>query len=546
MTRAAKVYLVGMMGSGKTTVGALLAKRLGWPFFDLDAEVERTAGKSVGAIFAADGEGAFRAIEARGALRLAALEEPAVVALGGGAVLDPGTCAALRASGDVFWLRAPPETLDARLGEAKDRPLLSGLDGGARLARLAATLRARESLYQAVAHEVVDTAGWTPAEVVREVAEILGRVRAIRVDLGERGYDVVVKAGGPGRLGDRLDRLGLGGRRLAIVTDATVARDYLAPVREALGGVGEPVVSILEPGEGSKQLLEVGVLHETWAKAGLDRGACVVALGGGVVTDVAGFAAAIFLRGVPWVAVPTTLLGMVDAAIGGKTGVNLPGAKNLAGAFHQPSLVVCDLRVLATLPPREVRSGFGEVLKYGLIGPRELFELIDRHVDALAAPGGLGRHVAHAAGLIARCIEVKAGVVARDERETAGERKVLNFGHTFGHAVEAASGFSIPHGDCVVLGMRAALYLSVEAGLLPFDEARLLARFLAKTGVPPLPGSVHEAEILGALARDKKFAAGKRLFVLLATQGAPRVDVEVPEAYLRPAIHVMRGAREVA
>ncbi len=530
-----KVWLVGLMGSGKTTVGSRLAGLLECGFVDSDAQIEQLAGRKIREIFAEEGgEARFRALERETAVRLSALDGRWVVALGGGAVLDAGTRRWIRETGVVAWLEAPPEVLAARAGAGDDRPLLAGADEpGVRAARLRELAEVRRPLYDEVADFVADTSG--PAErAAAALAAWVSGLRTVRVDLGPRSYDAIFERGGLARLGRRLRRQGLRPSRVALVVDGALPREHVDRATEGLreGGLAPAAVTALPGGEACKRLTAVELLLDAWGAAGLDRTSVAVALGGGALTDAAGFAASIYLRGIACALCPTTLLGMVDAAIGGKTAVNLAAGKNLAGSFAQPRLVLADPETLATLPEREVRSGFAEVLKCALIGPAALFDQVGR-AAALDAPLPVD--------LLAAVAALKAGVVARDERETSGERKVLNFGHTIGHAIEAASDFALAHGEAVLLGMRAALFLSTRKGLLPAAERDRLLAFLARVPAPPFPAALGDAAILEHLRPAKKAAHGKLLFVLLRGPGDPAIDVECDADDAAAALAFLRG-----
>jgi 3-dehydroquinate synthase len=322
--------------------------------------------------------------------------------------------------------------------------------------------------------------------------------------------------------------------RVVLVSESGAWRRFGPAVERALSRAGLKVLRhFLPPGEAAKSWNAVEELMTAMLGAGLGRDCAVVALGGGSVTDAAGFAAAIYQRGVPWVSVPTTLLGQLDSGLGGKTGINLAGGKNLAGAFHRPRAVVCDSEVLASLPARERVSGFGEALKYGLVFEPALWRLIVDNWDALMAGDP-----ALTARVVARGAAWKRKIVARDEFETKGPRELLNFGHTLGHALESAAGLgALRHGEAVVWGMRAALRLSVtRAGLSP-SFALEADRFLA--GLPvPLPRRVDPQRLLALSKRDKKARGGRARFVLLRAPGRPVT------AFVADAV-VLRAVREL-
>ena len=356
----------------------------------------------------------------------------------------------------------------------------------------------------------------------------------VTVELGERAYAIRIGTG-------LLDRVGgwcaerMSGRTALVVTDTTVGPRYLDRVEAAFRGAGFRVASVAVPaGEQAKSPRELFRLYEAALEAGLDRRCLVVALGGGVVGDLAGFMAATWLRGVAFVQLPTTLLAMVDSAVGGKTAINLPGGKNLVGAFHQPVLVVADLDTLGSLPAREVVAGLAEVVKCGAIRDRALFESIERNTDAVVrgAPEAIR-------GLVAACCRMKAEVVRADERE-GGQRAILNFGHTLGHALEQAAGYgTLLHGEAVAVGMIYAAELSVRcAGLPAADAARLRAVLLA-LGLPVRHPGPAWPDVRRAMAADKKTEDARLRWVLLQRIGEAVTGVEVPEALLKEAWHVV-------
>ena len=345
----------------------------------------------------------------------------------------------------------------------------------------------------------------------------------VAVSLAERSYDIVIGKGVLPSLGRRIAAL-RPGARTAIVTDRTVAKHWLKPAEQALAGAGIAHTAIvLDEGEGTKSYDGLRELTEALIAARIERNDLVVALGGGVIGDLAGFAASVVRRGVDFVQVPTSLLAQVDSSVGGKTGINSPQGKNLVGAFHQPVLVIADLDVLDTLDPRQFRAGYAEVAKYGLLGDAAFFEWLEANHGGVFAGGAARQHA------IATSCRAKSAIVARDERET-GDRALLNLGHTFGHALEAATGFSdrLFHGEGVAVGMVLAAELSAELGLIPAGDARRVAAHLAAVGLPTrlqdIAGFRQEGigtadRLMALMAQDKKVKRGRMTFILLKALG---------------------------
>lgn len=356
----------------------------------------------------------------------------------------------------------------------------------------------------------------------------------VHVDLAERSYDVIVEAGILGRAGDLIGQAGLAGRRAAVISDETVAVLHGSALMASLEAAGfRPTLHTVPAGEASKSMSHAEDLCRGMIRAGHDRKSMVVALGGGVVGDLAGFVAAIFFRGLPFVQIPTTIVAQVDSSVGGKTGVNVEEGKNLLGAFHQPRLVLVDPETLRTLPDREFREGFAEAIKHAAIRDAAM-------LDDLAALDPASRDVP--ADLIARNIAIKARVVEADEQETLGVRALLNFGHTIGHGIEAALPYGeMLHGEAISLGMRAALFLSERrAGLAPAGSGKILA-LLEKFRLPlVLPERITTEVVMKKLAADKKFSAGAIRFVVLDAAGCARMTDDVTADDLREAIGHLR------
>jgi shikimate kinase/3-dehydroquinate synthase len=463
------VALIGFMGAGKSTVGEEVAHRIGRPFVDIDREIEHHALVSVSELFAKRGEAEFRILEQKAACDALDRDVPHVIALGGGAVGSEQIRRKLRD-------RAVTVLLEVDVNDAWRR----SAGGGRPLAQDELAFRAlyakREPLYRELADAVAGDAD-----------DVLLGAAGIHVRLGAL---------------EELGSLVPGDGQVALVSDSHVLGIYGAVVQLALGSRLASTHTV-PAGEEAKTL---AVCERLWHELTLDRSGRVVALGGGCTTDASGFVAAAYLRGIDWVAVPSTLVGQVDAAIGGKTGIDLATGKNLVGAFHWPARTVIDPALLETLAERERRAGLAEAVKTGLLAGEPLWELPE-------------------AVLVRRCAAFKAGVCLRDPEER-GERTVLNLGHTFAHALEAASDYTLPHGEAVALGLLAALRLS---GLE--DEARTVVDLLR-----PQPVRIDPDRAWAALRRDKKAAGGSPRLVLLEAPGKPVTSVELPDEAVRSAL----------
>lgn len=517
----ANIFLYGPSGSGKSTTGRVLAANLNQAFLDADELIETQSGMTIPEIFAREGETGFREREKQ-ALQRALAAGGKVVALGGGALTTPENRTWVQAAGEVVLLNAPLETLLSRLQkDSLERPLLTRSPGTGSSSRdHLRDLLARRGKHYASFPVRVETEGKSPAQVAWAIQRSLGRFHLRGMASRKHpGYDVRVQPGGLDRLGLGLQAGGMKGP-VAVVSDENVAGFYLSRVIASLIEAGYPAKGITIPaGEAHKTLETLSALWEAFLGAKIERGSTVVALGGGVVGDLAGFAAATHLRGVPWVVVPTSLLAMVDSSLGGKTGADLPQGKNLIGAFHPPRLVLADPQVLATLPQVEFANGMAEVIKHGIIADPELYANCRRQ---LGVPNPAGRHE-----LVARGMAVKVKIIEEDPFEK-GMRAALNYGHTLGHGVELASGFQLRHGECVAIGMVGEARLAEQVGLAEKGLGEEIASALRSLGLPvEIPAGLDRETVIRAMKRDKKVAGGVIQFALPAAIGDVRVGIEV-------------------
>lgn len=524
------LFLVGPPGIGKSTVAPLLAQALGGRAIDLDDEIERRAGKPCSKVISDDGMPRFRALEteALGALR----STPAliVVSTGGGAVLLDANRRRMSELGLRVGLTGSVAAV-AR-GLAATMAKRGHLDVGPR-EHAARVLKERRDVYTDVdASFRVD--GAEPHEVALAIAAWLVSARGLRVDvLTARPYPVLLRAGLLDHAGTHLRDLGWHGR-VAIVADVYTAARHAPAVRRSCAAAGIEATLVRVPrGERAKTAVVLGRLWDALGAAGVGRDGGVIALGGGTVGDVAGFAAATYLRGIRLAQVPTTLLAMVDSAIGGKTGIDLARGKNLAGAFHQPDAVLADPSVLASLPKRQLASGFAEIAKAAFLADRDAVAQAERSAAAVVA-GDLGPTL----GAISLAATVKAGIVAADERES-GLRELLNFGHTLGHAYEAASGYRATHGEAVSIGMVFAAALAEALDLAPSSLRERLEALLRAAGLPTrarLP-----ARTWSLLASDKKVRRGAVRWILPRTVGRFSEVTDVSARSLRAAAAIVEG-----
>ena len=556
MSLPSGIVLTGFSGTGKSTVGPLLAKALGWGLLDTDAMVEEQHGP-IGEIFRKRGEAHFRKLEAD-ALREACLRENAVIVGGGGVMIGAANRRLMADGGFVVCLEARPETILHRLREDADvesflRPLLDAADPLARIRDLKA---ARQSVY-ALCDWTVHVDSLAPQQVVEEIVHaredfgeaaiadpnrLEGPGSAETDDVAPDGtaaivrsvsgdYPVIVRWGALGDLGRALRDAGIA-QRAYVISDEQVWHHLGDEVEASLAAAEVPFESyVVPPGEATKTLESASAIYDWLIEKKTERGHTIVTVGGGMVTDLGGYVAATFARGLPLVHVPTSVLGMVDAAIGGKVAVNHARAKNMIGAFYQPKMVLADPALLRTLPPRE-HSGWAEAIKHAMIADEEYLRFFEENAEGILK---LDPEVTTEA--IGRSAAIKAGVVTADEKETTGRRATLNYGHTLAHAIESTTGYErFRHGEADAIGMMCAAEISGGMGLLAEDVIARQKAVLHQFKLPISADGLDRERIMAAIAVDKKVQANEVRWVLLEGIGRPVVRHDVPPEVVEAAL----------
>ncbi len=536
------IVLTGFMGVGKTEVGRRLSELLNMKFVDTDTAIESAAGMSIPDIFQKYGEERFRSEETE-IIRKTAQCSDCVIATGGGAVLNPQHMQMLREKGVIILLTAAPSVIAERVRKTGGRPLLQAEDLDLRISEL---LSARAAFYQDC-DEQVDTSRRNIEQVVEHIISLLdkyqgsqdhGILERIKVDLDGSGYTIEIGAGNLGNLGrsmatlDSLQKV----KKLLVITDEQVGSLYGKQVTDSLKDAGfSPLYHQLPPGEKQKSLESAEKIYTIAIENGLDRNSAVIALGGGVIGDLAGFVASTYMRGISLIQVPTTLLAQVDSSVGGKVAVNHPLGKNIIGAFYQPQLVFVDVRVLNTLASRELRSGLAEVIKYGVIHDHDFFCFLEENISQVFSLDE--KVLSH---IIKKCCAIKAKIVEEDEREK-GVRALLNFGHTIGHALETITSYDYyRHGEAISIGMIAAAEIAVKRGLLEEGEKKRLKQLLNGAGLPvTIPRDIDVEDVLKVLPRDKKAEQGKPRFVLPLALGKVELFSDVERTEILAALEML-------
>ncbi|MCY4146676.1 MAG: 3-dehydroquinate synthase [Chloroflexi bacterium] len=491
MSSLRNIVITGFMGSGKTTVAEILAQRLGREFVDMDSVIEARTGLPIHQIFARQGEASFRETERSLALELA-LRRGLVVATGGGALIADDVREMLLQQCNVYCLDVSKAELSARLANSPQRPLAAGW---------LSLYDARKPIYARIPRQVV-TAGKSADMVAAEIAALERGALYVKTPAG--GYPIRIEPGILSRIDREAASLGLD-RHVVVITNETVAPLYGEALTQRLP---HAQMLALPDGETHKTLATVSRIYDSLLETGADRGTVLIALGGGVIGDMAGYVAATYMRGIPLLQIPTTLLSMVDSSVGGKVGVDLPQGKNLVGAFKQPRAVLIDTDVLTTLPPLQWRCGMAEVIKHGLIAQPSLLDA-DLWGDERAED------------LVRQAVQVKIDVVEIDPYEQ-GIRAHLNLGHTFGHAIEKVTGYAVPHGEAVAIGIVRAARLSRNLGFIADEALGRIQKTFWQIGLPT-DIAVDRERWYAAMATDKKWQAGEPRLVVLKRIGQATV-----------------------
>jgi len=533
------IALIGFSTTGKSKVAQKVAGYLGWGFIDTDDEIVRLSGKSIPEIFEQDGEDKFRKLE-RSILEKACGQEKVIIATGGGVILNPQNRELLVQSSTVVCLEAKVETIYQRLLQDtlySDNPVVRPLLTGDNPLDQIRNIKSSRQPYYAIADWVVSTDNLTIDEVCQEVIRgwhYTNRSHmnkdtedtdiACVVETASRQYPVYVGWGLLDKLGDKMRQMGLSGKAV-VISDQSVFSIYGTRSTQSLGRSGFEVKCCTVPaGEATKNIKEAINIYDFLVENHVERNDVIVALGGGMVGDLAGFVAATYLRGIPFIQVPTSLMAMVDASIGGKVAVDHEKGKNLIGAFYQPIFVLADIRCLVSLPQRELTSGWSEVIKHGLILDAVFFGLLEENVEKL-----MGLEPDITSKVIADSVRIKAQVVSEDEKEI-GKRMILNYGHTVAHGLEAASEYRyFLHGEAVAIGMTVAARLSERMGLISYNAVQRQQELLQKFNLPIQCSGINIPVVLEAMQLDKKVRNKVVRWILLEAIGKAVVRTDVSD-----------------
>lgn len=531
------IVLTGLMGAGKTTVGSKLAEKLGFYFIDSDQEIEDQKQQSIANIFKTKGEKYFRQIEKETIKEIINRDEQIVLSLGGGAFMDDETRLLIKEKAVSIWLYADLDVLLHRIANKNTRPLLNNVDKRAALLDL--IIKRYPTYKKANIH--IDTGRENSNDLfmrnlVTKISEFVASNNSpriekeiVRVNLDNRSYDIVVGSGIAVELSQHIKKIN-NYSKIIVITDQNVAKIHLDVFHDHLKNLSAEIKNIVvEAGEKAKSFANLENVVEQILEIGVDRNSLIIAFGGGVVGDLSGFVASILLRGIDFIQVPTTLLAAVDSSVGGKTAINSKFGKNLIGSFYQPKLVFCDLDFLKTLPKRDYISGYGEVVKYGLIKDKNFFSYLDNNLEKIKNrdPEILQR-------IIVKSCQIKAEIVGLDEKEN-NLRAILNFGHTFGHTFETETNYSdiLFHGEAVAIGMVLAVKMSINLGMLDAKNLTLVLDHFKKIGLPTTPKNIQKSwnikNLTTHLYKDKKVENKNLTFVLLEDIGKSVIKKSVSE-----------------
>ena len=530
------IYFTGFMGAGKSRVGEATAKSLGWRFVDTDRFIEEREGRTIPEIFAQQGEAEFRRMEREAIDELSKLSYH-VIALGGGALTQPSVAETVKRTGVLVRLNASVDVLSERIGRKDNRPLMAGLDDEQRKAKIRKMLAEREKFYALADFAVESSEELSVDDLVAKIREYAApwEHKRLEVETPSARYPILIGDNFLSSTGAFLESVGLGRNDTFVVTDENIARAQAHNLRRLAASIPNSKLYKFVPGEQRKNLESLNGLWTRLLSEGCTRKTTLVQFSGGVVGDMAGFCAATYQRGIPFVQVPTTLLAMVDSSVGGKVAINHPLGKNMIGAFYQPKAVLINLEVLHTLPPQEYLAGLAEVVKYGVIRDEEFFSFLESNAKEI-----LNRSDALLARIVERCCAIKAEVVGKDEKEQ-GLRAILNYGHTFGHAIEKLTDYkTFSHGIAVALGMRVAGRMATETGLWSADDEKRQTALLDAFGFPDR-FRVDVDAAWAAMGVDKKAENGRRVFVLPERIGAVRKVVAPDRAAVDSAWAVLGG-----
>jgi shikimate kinase / 3-dehydroquinate synthase len=520
------IILTGFMGTGKTTVGKLLASRLDREFIDTDSLIEARQGRTIPEIFTELGEAAFRRMESELAQELGE-RQGLIISTGGRFMLDPANVKALSRTGRVFCLVATPQEILTRIKKDKEhrRPLLEVPNPSEQIVEL---LQVRRRGYQRFLK--VRTNDKQPENVTEDLLDLIRKTpESFAIDNPAQPYEFIV---GNGILPFVRQLTGADGM-MVVITDSHVGKLY----GESCGDI-DHVITIPQ-GRQQKNMATVEAIYDQLLEFGFDRSGTIVSLGGSIVGDIAGFVAGTYMRGVNFVQCPTSLLAMADTSIGGKTSLDLPQGKNLIGIYKQPAMVIADVATLQSLPPQEFSSGMAEIVKHGLLADSDLFTRIEGGQWSLNSE--FFRSSSAIQMLVARAVQVKIAIVQEDPFEQ-GKRSMLNLGHTFAHAIELVSGHSMRHGEAVAIGLVAAAHLSVQLDYCPAELQARIEAVCSKLGLPSrLPGNLQPQGILKAMGNDKKRLADSLRFVLLKGIGQPLVVNTVADRDILTTLRALSG-----